>query len=330
VLLVPHLFCNSGYYCASFSFSPFIYFDLSTGFYCAVLQLAKSFGRAVLLLDRYFLSVPALRKLDELNGNRPIMHIVTKAKKNCKAFRLPIGIPGKRGRPSLKGEKVKLFGLFEGAEDQFVSADVRLYGETEHARYHCVDLLWGDGLYKMLRFVLVEYRQTQTILVSTDLSMEPLDIIRLYGRRFGIEVMFREMKQVVDAFGYRFWSHYMPKLNRFKKKSDPDPLESVTNPHHRERIRLAVKAIEGFLFCSAVATGLLQMVSLKFSVTDELVNLRWLRTYRNAVASEATVADFFRRNFLALLHRFPDLPLAQIIAAKQDRPIDHEYPDRAA
>jgi len=280
-------------------------------------KVAEYFRKSILLLDSYFLSVPALKKLDELNGGSQGMQIVTKAKRNCTAYLQPDNAPGRRGRPRKKGAAVKLLGLFELAKDGFISREAVLYGKQESIRYYCADLLWGKGLYKMLRFVLVEYNQTQAILVSTDLAMEPLDIISLYGRRFGIEVMFREMKQAVDAFGYRFWSKHMPKLNRFKKKADPDPLSHVADGHDRKRISLAVKAIEGFMFCATVATGLLQLVSLKYSGTDEMRDLRWLRTYRSAVASEATVADYFKRHFLALLHQHQDLPMASIIFAKQ-------------
>ena len=170
--------------------------------------------------------------------------------------------------------------------------------------------------------MLVEYNNKKAVLVSTDLSLEPTDIIKLYSRRFSVETMFREMKQVVCAFGYRFWSKHMPRLNRFKKKTDPEPLEQVTDPQDQKRIALAVKAIEGFMFCSIIATGLLQMVSLRFSGTDELSKLRFLRTNRNSVASEATVADFLRKNFIRLLYRQPDLTLNHIISAKQDQNFD--------
>ena len=69
-------------------------------------------------------------------------------------------------------------------------------------------------------------------------------------------------------------------------------------------------------------TGLLQMVSLRFSGTDELAIIRYLRTYRNSIVSEATVADFLRKNFICLLQRHPDLPLTQIISAKQGTALD--------
>jgi hypothetical protein len=292
-------------------------------------KLAGNFGKAILLLDRLYLSVPALRVLEELNACNPIMHIVTKAKRNCVAYHLPEARLGKRGRPRKRGESVKLLDLFVAAKEQFHSAEAKIYGESENIRYHSLDLLWGQGFYKMLRFVLVEYNSSRTILVSTNLALNPLDIIQLYGKRFGIEVMFREMKQVVSAFGYRFWSKYMPKLNRFKKKSDPNPIDQITNPVAQERIKLAVKAIEGFVFCAAVVTGLLQMISLRFSGTDELTNLRFLRTYRSSIVSEATIADFLRKNLLFLLQRHPDLSITKIISAKQGETTDSAKLKRA-
>ena len=54
--------------------------------------------------------------------------------------------------------------------------------------------------------------------------------------------MFRELKQLVSAFGYRFWSKSMPKLNRFRKKNNPDPLDAVNDEKSRARIILAVKS----------------------------------------------------------------------------------------
>jgi hypothetical protein len=273
---------------------------------------------AFLLLDRLFLTVPALQALEVCNRLLGIvLHIITKAKSNCVAYLEPEPPTGKPGRPRIKGAAVKLFDLFSSAADLFRTAALVLYGKLETVHYYSLDLLWGKKLYKKLRFVLVMYGDTKAILVSTDLELHPLDIIQLYSRRFTIEVMFREMKQVICAFGYRFWSRYMPKLNRFSKKTDPDPILGVDNITARNRIGLALKAIEGFVFCSAVAIGIMQMVSLRFSGTNELSNLRYMRTYRNTVASEATIADYFRKNIFSLLLLFPDLPINRIIVAKR-------------
>ena len=280
--------------------------------------ISKHFEEAILLLDRLFLTVPALRTLDELNATGQTLHIVTKAKRNCIAYKPPAANTGQRGRPRVKGEAVKLLSLFETAKAQFAEAEISLYGKAEQIRYHYTDLLWGQGMYKKLRFVLVAYNNTRAILVSTNLTLEPLDIIRLYSKRFSIEPMFREMKQVVCAFGYRFWSKRMPRLNRFRKKTDPDPFEQITNQSDRVKIKLAVKAIEGFVFCCVIATGLLQMISLQFSATSELQRLRYLRTHRSIIVSESTVADALRKNFYRLLHYHPDLLITQIISAKQD------------
>lgn len=144
-----------------------------------------------------------------------------------------------------------------------------------------------------------------------------MDIIALYSKRFGIESMFRAMKQVVCAFSYRFWSKRMPKLNRFRKKTDPDILLQIDNPRDREKIRLALKATEGFVFCCVAATGLLQMLALRFSGTEFMRRPRFLRTRRGVVVSEATVADSLRKNFFCLFSFYPDLPLTLIISSKQ-------------
>lgn len=63
-------------------------------------QAALIFGDSLLLLDRYFLSVPALEKLKLLNSNGDVrMEIVTKAKKFCTAYEKPGPRRPGRGRP---------------------------------------------------------------------------------------------------------------------------------------------------------------------------------------------------------------------------------------
>jgi hypothetical protein len=281
--------------------------------------VAKTFGKALLLLDSYFLSVPALKRLNELNESTVArMHIVTKGKSNAVAYEYPSQANKGRGRPRKKGASVKLKSLFHSRAAAFQTAQVTIYGKEETVRYLCVDLLWGQGLYQELRFVLVQLGNQLSILVSTDLTLGAKDIIRLYGYRFKIECTFREMKQVIGGFSYHFWSKSMPKLKRYLKKGEPHPLEHVINEKDKENIRLTVKAIEGYVMCSCIAMGLLQLITLRYSHRAPALFSRYLRTPSKTIASEATVKAYLCKSIFLLFARNPHLSITKIIQDKQE------------
>lgn len=282
-------------------------------------EAVKSIGDSVLLLDRYFLSVPALKALQNYLCRDRILHIVTRAKKDAVAYYKPIATAKpQRGRPCKKGEKVKLRELFKNA-DSFTATRLMLYGKTEAVRYFCIDLLWGKKLYRELRFVLVCYKDTQAILVSTNLDFTPEQIIRLYGLRQKIEVSFFGIKQVIHGFSSHFWSKAMPVLNRYRKKDGTDPLLLIHDENDRKNITGALKATEGFAFFSCIAAGMLQIISLKFCDVINPRFVRWLRTYSNTVSSEATVALFLRNSIFSMLHNLYGFYIFQIIRDKQRR-----------
>ena len=290
---------------------------------------AKTFNKALFLLDRYFLSVPALNRLNELNAlGTTRMHIVSKAKSNAVGYEHPSKEKKGRGRPRKKGVAVKLKSLFQSRAAEFQTAQVTIYGKEETVQYLCLDMLWGQGLYQELRFVLVRFGDQLSILVSTDLTLVATDIIRLYGYRFKIECTFREMKQVIGGFSYQFWSKSMPKLKRYLRKGEPHPLEYVTDEREKENIRLTVKAIEGYVMCSCIAMGLLQLVAVRYSSLVPSLFFRYLRTPSNTIVSEATVMVYLRKSIFRLFARSPHLSITQIIQAKQE--IDDSYADSLA
>ena len=289
-------------------------------------EAARIFGKSYGLLDRLFLSVPVLKRLKELNQSvdqeENLLEIVTKAKSNCVAYEKPeIPKQRKKGRPRLKGDSVHIKDLWED-EEQFCTATAFVYGKEETVQYRCVNLLWGKGYYQELRFVLTKLDGARSILVSTDLSLSPVQIIELYARRFKIENCFREFKQQFGGFCYHFWTTKLPKLNRFKKKDMPDPVDTVTNEKDRNLILGKIKAIEGFVLIANIAMGITQMLSLSELSTSEVSNCRYLRTKVKTRISEASVMCYFRKNLFALLLQHPESSITQFIQEKQPSPCE--------
>ena len=281
---------------------------------------SKVFGTAYLLLDRYFLSVTALQKLKEHNTtNAPRVDVITKAKSNCTAYRKPhTSRRRKRGRPRLKGTSVHVAKLFTERASRFTKANVYMYGEKQEVSYYCTDLLWGQKLYQELRFVLVQFNGSKSILVSTDLALSPKRIIELYAYRFSIEELFREFKQQIGGFAYHFWSKAVPKLNHFSKKEDPDLLETIVDDHRKNLILGNIKAIEGFVLFGSIAMGLLQLIALDGRSGGSAQKLRYLRTASRQCPSEGTVMYYARKNIYSLLLKYPDSFITRFIRERQE------------
>lgn len=286
-------------------------------------KAAESFGDSLLLLDRYFLSVPALKRLAELTQESPVrMEIVTKAKRSCTAYEKPVPKKPGRGRPPKKGRTVHLRELFSLRSSQFQETDMELYGKKERVRYYSVNLLWGQKLYQELRFVLVEYNGKQSILASTSLELEPLSIIRLYSYRFRIECTFRELKQQIGAFCYRFWSKHMPKLNYYQKATEDSPLADVTAENARKKILESVRAIEMHMVLSCIAIGTLHILSIHLTGKINTSHLRYQRTPAKGRVSEAALMYYLRKHIFRLMGKSPQLCITKIIESQQMKETD--------
>ena len=245
------------------------------------------------------------------------LRVVTKAKSNAIAYYEPKQKTGRGAKPK-KGEKVPVSSLFATQAHAFRTITATLYGKEKQVKYYSTDLLWGKGLYQKLRFVLVVLDGKESILVSTDLTLSPEQIISLYCRRFKIECSFRELKQVVAGFGYRFWCKSMPKLNRYiNNEKSQDKLRDIDDGKSKKNIIMTVNAINGFALLSCIALGLLQTASLLFISTFSGSAVRFMRTKTNNVPSEATVADCMRKSFYQLFQFYPDLPITAIISERQ-------------
>jgi len=278
-------------------------------------RIASFMQPSILLLDRYFLSVPALETLAaiEKEYGHQLLTVVTKAKKNIVAYEKPIVKTG-RGRPPKKGAALKLQTLFSTHGRELKQTAVNIYGKKTNVSLLCKDLLWGAGLYRELRFVLVKIDGTESILASTDTTMPPETMIELYAMRFKIESCFRELKQVAAGFAYHFWTAAMPRLNRFAGNGlMRQRLEDIRDDKQKSAIVNTFKAIEGFAIFTCITIGLLQMGALRFGNRINGCAFRWLRTRSNKTPSEATTADFLRKTIFCDFYFPPDLDIARFI-----------------
>ena len=264
--------------------------------------------KMIALLDSLGLSDPIYFVADAYYASRKIArpllargsHLVARVRNNAVAYRpAPPPEQKKRGRPRLYGEKVALKSLFDNPE-QMQTAPSPVYGEEGVQVRLCVlDLLWRPvGI--LLRFVAVEHpSRGRCILMCTDLELVPLEIIRLYGYRFKIELAFKHALHVVGAFVYHFWMAAMKPLRRGEGNQHPHRQSAA----YRDALRRKLDAYHRFMQLGLIAQGI--MIALATTV-PELVWRHfgsWLRTVREGVhPSERVVAEALRNtlpDFLA-------------------------------
>lgn len=171
------------------------------------------------------------------------------------------------------------------------------------------DLLWRPiGI--PVRFVAVRHpTRGRLILMTTDTTMQALDVTRIYGYRFKIEVNFKSALRVVGAFLYHFWMANMTPIDR-KAKNQHIHRKTCA---YRDAVRRKLAAYHRFIQLGLIAQGI--MLALATTV-PQLVWASfgsWLRTVRpGIVPSEAVVAKALQNSlseFLADTAQAADLAI---------------------
>ena len=121
----------------------------------------------------------------------------------------------------------------------------------------------------------------------------------------------------------------MPLLNRFRKKTEPLPLQSVASPKDRERILKTVRATELYAFISSIAMGILQILSVEFDTPELRAQLRYQRTPAGDRISEANLMRYLRQRIFVFMAFQPENSITQIIRSVQ-KPAESEKASNAA
>ena len=269
---------------------------------------------ALLVADAYYASRKVILPLLEADH-----HLVTRVRRNTVAWHPPAPASKRqRGRPRLYAEKVRLADLWKDKQ-RFTSAPSPVYGEANIAlRYYSLDLLWRP-VGRLVRFVLVDHPlRGRIILMTTDMSLSPLEVISVYGYRFKIEVSFKQAIHTLGTYAYHFWMLDMiPRARRsgdqyLHRKSDD----------YRRLVRRKMDAYHRYVLLGCIAQGLLQHLSLRFrrQVWDHFMSHSWMRTMRpSQPPSEAVVAHALRVTLPDfLLNSTDDAPLKLFLLEHAD------------
>ena len=209
----------------------------------------------IVVADAYYAAEKFARALLD-NGH----HLVTRVRITAIAyFPAPPRRSKGRGRPKIYGKKTKLRDWF--GDKAFIKAASPVYDEKGvMLSYHCADLMWRK-LGRLVRFVWVNHpTRGQMVLLCTDLTLEPMEILRLYGWRFKIEVSFKQSIHTIGAYAYHFWMQGMTKIHRGSGKQH---VHRKTE-EYRQNIRRKIGAYERHIQLGLIAQGLMQYLALNF------------------------------------------------------------------
>lgn len=276
---------------------------------------AKLKEPCVAVLDAYFAVGPTFTVAKTLLGSKGerLLHIITRAKSNIVAREEKPHAYGGRGRPRQYGKRIKLNELFTTRADDFRAVAVNTYGETKRLEILCLDLVW-QAIREKLRFVLVKDESSTFILVCSDLSMSPEEIVELYACRFKIEVTFKMVKHIIGGLYYHFWTKaWRDNVAKALTVADVEHM----NDKNKQLISGAMNAIEGFVNIALIATGMLQILALQHA--ERILHLHhwWMRTYPRDVPSEEMVKTVIQHEFYHNFRKFKHTAIYRIIQGKR-------------
>ena len=188
--------------------------------------------------------------------------------------------------------------LFDDWGERFESLETSVYGRIETVRYLAINLLWKP-VKGEVRFLLVESSRGRIVLMTSDLSMDPLLAVNLYCRRVSIETMFHTLKNLLGTMQYHFWSKYLRPVSRRPARKQ----KSLRCSSRPEKTENTLAAIEKFVVIQLLVVGALQLLAKRFPAQLGDRARCWLRTPCGSIPSEfvtrTALCSIIRTNLLS-------------------------------
>jgi len=262
--------------------------------------------------DAYYAARKIANGLLEQNN-----HLITRVKSNAVAYTPYVAQgPKKRGRPRLYGRKIALRTLLNDTQEM-QEAPSPVYGEQKITLSYLVrDLLWRPTG-QLVRFVVVVHpSRGLCLLMSTDITLSAIDIIRIYGLRFKIEHTFKQAVRLIGTFSYHLWLKDMKPL----RSGNGDQYLHRESDSYRDGVKRKMNAYHVFVQAGVISQGLLQYLAAVAPTQVWNSFGSWLRTIRPGVApSELVVATALRQTLPEFLLNCPkEASIAKFILERQD------------
>lgn len=203
---------------------------------------------------------------------------------------------GQRGRPPKYGKSVKLLSLF-GILEMLEGEVKKCNGDIITVTYWSIELMWKPIKKKVL-FVGSCNGVGRIVLMSTDLTMDPLDCIQAYQYRSSIEHSFWMSVQMLFNWRYRFWS----KLDLTSHKLKGNFNLHFCSAEKRQVYWAKIESYRLYLTIGFLVHAILILVGIKFG--DMIVNkniLFFRSSNRNAVTSIPIIRAAVDREYLKFL-----------------------------
>lgn len=221
-------------------------------------------------------------------------HLISRVKTNAVAYEeAPVcKEKGKRGRKKKYGNKIKLVSLFDCEEETLEMESPISDDKGVTIKYIEKVLFWRRAGVRVKFLVVIHPTRGKIVLMSTDLSQSPREIIELYSLRFKIELSFKQAVREVGAYSYHFWMKGMKKIQREGKTQH---LHKETDKY-RQEVRRKIDAYHRFVMVGIIAQGLLQYLSICHTGLVWSNFGSWIRTIRPRILPSEMVTSIAMRN----------------------------------